>query len=181
MGQRTAIIVKYDNECFDDHKVEVYYNQWGIGRACLANVMGLLYGTFNSIGYKMNLRPANTLDVTEDIKEEALKAVSFDEPKAVGEVMKWCSNNNGGCFIHINDTGSLLKGTFRREIKYAFMLGYEEGGKYNKFCTLSQFVKKVGGKHTDKEFMQLFNATMQYFGAVDYAEEVKKTKKQIAA
>ena len=159
MGQRTAIIVKV-NDGFGKTTTAVFYNSWGIGRAGFANVMGVALGQFNHIYHAEAMHPANTYDVTADIEPDLLKKVGFDNPRAVGEVLKDCDNDNGGCYIQFDYD----KESYDNVMKYAFMLGSEEGGKYDRFCTATEYAQKVG---CDKDFLKLFFQTMEYMHAVD--------------
>lgn len=169
MGQRTAIIVKNNDTRYDRKPtVSVFYNSWGIGRACIANVMGVALGTFNIIHHAESMHPANTYDVTADIDPVMLDKVGFDNPRAVGEVLKECDNNNGGCYVQID-----IDKDGDRIVKYAFMLGMEEGGKYDKFCSFKKYADKVG---CDKDFLPVFSSVMCYMGAVDVGASISKAQ-----
>lgn len=161
MGQRTAIIVKLNNGCSDGHATTaVFYNSWGIGCAGFANVMGIALGALNILYHAERRHPANTADVTADIDPAMLEKVSFDNPRAVGEVLLECDNNNGGCYIEMEYNREKAENV----IKYAFMLGSEEGGKYDRFCPAMEYAEKVG---CPKDFLELFFETMEYMNAVD--------------
>lgn len=167
MGQRTNIIlqVRFNEKKRNTtiNETRVFHCQWGIGRILPKNVMSILHNVQSADlwveGAAKRLCPSGLLDATDEweLKHDDLNALGFDNPKAVGEVMQ-IANNNGGIFLRISQE---LDDKCRRHsaVEYAFMLGYEEGGKYTKFCTKEQFLKKQD-QYIDDDFLKMLNITL---------------------
>lgn len=176
MGQRTNIIlqVRFNDKAWNKttNETRVFYCQWGIGRILPKNVMSILHNVQSADilveGAAKRLCPSGLSDTTDEweLKQDDLNALGFDNPKAVGEVMQM-GNNNGGIFLRISQE---LDEEFHRHttVEYAFMLGYEEGGKYKKFCTKEQFLKKQD-QYIDDNFLKMLNITLDYYEAKDMA------------
>ena len=187
MGQRTTTILKY--EFMDEHRpsdnftaVKVYYHQWGIGRGVPAQMMGILNNQIcNSIWEEEGLKylqPAGTDDETPDLlqqKEYAvlLDEVGFERPDIIGKIMLACGNNNGGVYMHlVRKMNEKLDTTY--DIKYAFLTG--DSVEKGKFVTKEEWLKVEGFEYVDKKFRQLFEDTMDYWGAVDVMSKGKKVE-----
>lgn len=176
MGQRTKIIlqVRFNEKNLNRtiNETRVFYCQWGIGRILPKNVMSILHNVQSADlwvkGAAKRLCPSGLWDATDEweLKQDDLNALGFDNPKAVGEVMR-ISKNNGGIFLCISQE---LDDKYRSHtaVEYAFMLGREEGGKYTEFCTKEQFLKKQG-QYIDDDFLKMLNITLDYYEAKDMA------------
>ena len=175
MGQRTTIILQYVNKYegkFDRTKkynTRVFYHQWGIGRVLPSQLMAILNDTLLVSKYREDfaeqLKPAGCIDLTDEFSEVKgmLDSVTFDRPELAGDILKECGNNNGGIFVRItvDEHGDT------EAIEYAYMLGDEEGGDYRAFCTADEWIKKTGYKYVDKKWRKVYDATVNYFGAVE--------------
>lgn len=167
MGQRTAIVVqRYDKES-NKKETRVFYCQWGIGRIMPAQLLSIINATILVSSYSSNfvdlIKPQGTVDVTDDYNEEELD-VSFSDASKIGVILKGASNNNGGIFVRITTSGKYKE---IEKIEYAYMLGHEEGGRYDKFCKEETWMKKAGYGYIDEEFLKMYNATIKYYGATE--------------
>lgn len=185
MGQRTAIIVQHVNNykyCDEQGKkyTRVFYHQWGIGRILPSQLMSVINATLSVdtyFGYGdcvAKMKPQGTIDCVADewFDEKELKTldkVSFDNPKAVGDILKRTGNNNGGIFVKLTtgEDGSIS------DIEYAYMLGYEEGGDYKSFCTEEEWMSHFP-KYCDKKFKKLYTQMLAYHGAIERANGEEK-------
>ena len=187
MGQRTAIILqhvnkyaaKYDKK--NENNTRVFYHQWGIGRILPSQLLAILNGTISAGSYRTNfaecMKPQGCIDITEDYDESdrrKMAAITFDTPKKAGEIIKGADNNNGGIFIRIttNEDGDT------EAIEYAYMLGYEEGGKYTKFCTAEEWMNKTGFEYIDNGFKAYYYQVLTYFKAEERANGEAKANDQ---
>ena len=175
MGQRTAIVLKYKSKNGENH-TRVFYHQWGIGRITPCHIMSIMYATMSANSYSKDfpscLKPAGMYDNTECFEgeeKELLEKASFETPEIVGNIIKNIDNNNGGAYLEITEGSEIGELHFR----YAFMLGYEEGGDYKSFVTAKEWMKKTGETFVDEDFLKLFDDTMNYFDAKDYVESSK--------
>lgn len=168
MGQRTAIILQVCRKEENKTETAVFYEQWGIGRIMPMELMSILNATITTSYYTRNyaraLRPNGTIDITDDLGE--LPQMDFAHPENIGKVLRDCDNNNGGVFVRITTDGACGIG----EVEFAYMLGYEEGGQYDKFCTFEEWAQKAGGRCINEEFRNYYNTCLSYFGAVEMAK-----------
>lgn len=149
MGQRVNIIVATEDK--KGKRVNVYHDQWGIGRKCLLHLTTLNYAVYN-LSYPYTLTEMNTLDnINKNLFNEYenrydtngvilpgktgnsfpqtvdVPFENFLDPKSVGEfVNKNCDNNNGAMVVHIKNT--MKEGDFMPniEFKFGFLLGSED-------------------------------------------------------
>lgn len=176
MGQRTATILKIDYECQNEKKssTAVFYHSWGIGRVLFAQLQTMLLGM---IGAEPDLessrtandyKPVGTSDITKDYNPTELDGLDFAHPEKIGEVIQNADNNNGGLFLHVR---YIVDENYNETFvpTFAFMLGDEDGGDYKHFCTLEEFAEKVGERYVNEDFLRSVYATLDYFGAIDYA------------
>lgn len=173
MGQRTAIILQHVNKYAakyyktQETNTRVFYHRWGIGRVLPSQLISILNGTLSKSSlyddFSNCIKPQGCSDITEYVEKIDLNALNFDTPQLVGDVLRECDNNNGGIFIRVttDENGNL------ELIEYAYMLGYEEGGDYKAFCTSSEWMDKTGYGRIDKGFRKIYDATIQYFKAVE--------------
>ena len=173
MGQRTAIILQHVNKYAakyyktQETNTRVFYHGWGIGRVLPSQLISILNGTLSEStrnhDFADSIKPQGCQDVTASLDKFNLNALSFDTPKAIGEVLCECGNNNGGIFVRItNDENGQSKA-----IEFAYMLGYEEGGDYMSFCSSGEWMEKTGCGCIDDEFRKIYDSTIQYFKAVE--------------
>lgn len=167
MGQRTAIIVQLVSEQQKRHETRVYHDSWGYGRITPANAMGVMLGT---IGLSIScsdfldcLVPMGVTDVTGQFAEQmgVLNSISFERPELAGEIMQAAGNNNGGVLIRITEVEH-----WRKKIEYAFMLGYEEGGDYKRWCSFGEWCKAFP-ENCEPSFRAVFRKVAGYLGAED--------------
>jgi len=181
MGQRTAIILQVRNKYTAKYNVNkgtetrVFYHQCGIGRVLPSQLISILNGTLSVPYYRdgvaKQLRPQGCSDITDDFNDKErseLDTLTFDTPQKVGEYLNKCDNNNGGLFVRITINEKCEK----ESIEYAYILGYEEGGDYSRFCSGREWMEKTGFGSIDAGFMTIYENTLQYFGA---HERYKKT------
>ena len=178
MGQRTAIILQHVNKYAAKYnktngvETRVFYHQWGIGRILPSHLLSILNGTLSASSYRESfaedIKPQGCLDITGEYGKEERKvmdSITFDTPEKAGDIISKADNNNGGIFVRIttDEGGKMLP------VEYAYMLGYEEGGEYDRFCTAGEWMDKAGFKYTDKKFRRLYDATLKYHGAIERA------------
>ena len=179
MGQRTAIVLIYERDVcslgLSFCTTRVFYNQWGIGRVMPASVMQILNGLACDLPGTARrvegLCPTWSIDDTDNKcysqNPIILERVGFDSPESFGTILRdFESNNNGGVLIHVKVK---YDENFKVDvsIRYAFMLGYEEGGDYKSFCSKETYLEEVGGRFVDEKFRKMFDATLAYWDAED--------------
>lgn len=176
MGQRTAIILQVDRRLAKDNETkrdtQVFYHQWGIGRILPSQLLSMLYATMSiSMAYKEEsaelVKPQGCANITQEYEKATLNALDFTKPQEVGEVLRAAGNNNGGIFVRIT---SSVNDEYEEttKVEYAFMLGGEDGGEYNEFVCVDDWLNTFGD-YIDDTFRNIFYQTLEYFNAVDMA------------
>lgn len=177
MGQRTAIILQHVNKYAakwgnsKEVNTRVFYHQWGIGRVLPSQLLAILNGSLSASDtredFAREIKPQGCIDITNDFTEEErnkMDSITFDTPEAAGDIIRqW--DNNGGLFVRIitSESGETLP------VEYAYMLGAEEGGNYRRFCTGSEWMDKAGGRFADKDWRKIYDAVVNYHGAIERA------------
>lgn len=174
MGQRVAIVFQHVNNYLkkegDPEKVEtrVFYHHWGIGRILPTLLVEILNGSMTGNPERDNfaddIRPNGCADITSQYGGKYFDLVGFDDPEAVGRIIKEADNNNGGLYVRVteNKEGKTI-------VEYAYMLGREEGGNYDRFCTFNEWKEKAGLPYTDRSFLEYYYHAITYFGAIEKA------------
>lgn len=168
MGQRTAIILQHKDNKEKKTNTKVFYCRWGIGRILPSQLLSILYATITEeicSDYARKLCPSGAHDATGCFKQNELNELDFNDPSAIGDVLKDTSNNNGGIFIRLTTSFTHID-----NFEYAYMLGCEEGGDYKEFCSESDWIKKTGRPYINKEFKTIYSKTLKYFGAKEYTK-----------
>lgn len=174
MGQRTAMVVQHHNEQTNTTNTRVFYCQWGNGRIMPSQFASLLNGTLSTSPYDKDylerLKPQGVCDITQEFSDVigVLNSLTFDMVESFGQILKHADNNNGGIFVRITTDNYYVK-----DITYAYMLGYEEGGDYREFCKEATWLRKAGGKFVDKGFKAYYKAITKYFCAREYKKNCK--------
>lgn len=183
MGQRTQIILQRVNKQ-GEKSTQVYFMQWGIGRMMFLHLISLAQADFfrKSWGESADFFKAMQLNHLEDTElldlnehyggedltkiRELLDNCDFDNPKEGAGVVfgKEFANNNGGVFVRATEYENEIKMSKTR-LEYAFMLGYEEGGEYDRWCSADEYA--ASNRHCDEQFMAGFHGLMNHFGAID--------------
>lgn len=179
MGQRTQMIIQRVNNK-GEKRTEVWHLQWGYGRIMYLNLMGLLIQDYFKETFEKDysflngndkIKPAlRPYDITHEFSAEQLNELNeldFSEPAKVGDILRCCNNNNGGCFVRITEDE---KEYHNAHIQFAFMTGYESGGAYDKFVTLEEYAKKEGFEYTKGGFIPMFKKFISYFDIEDMAQ-----------
>ena len=178
MAQRVAIVFQHVNNYlkkeWEPEKVEtrVFYHPWGIGRVLPTLLVGILNGTITGHPERDNfadeITPNGCADITSQYGDKYFDLVGFDDPEAVGQIIKEADNNNGGLYIRVTESKE-----GETTVEYAYMLGREEGGNYDRFCTFNEWKDKAGLPYTDRSFLEYYHHAITYFGAVEKASGVR--------
>lgn len=171
MGQRTALILQHVNNYLTHdggQRVEtrVFYHNWGIGRVLPLQLVEILNSIVTASPYQdtfsKEAQPQGTDDITDQYDSDTLNLAGFDDPEAVGFIIKNASNNNGGLFVRVTES---KEGT--TTVEYAYMLGHENGGNYDRFCTFNEWKEKNGLPYIDRAFLEYYFHAVTYFGAIE--------------
>lgn len=174
MGQRTAIVLQHINKypCKwgrqEERKTRIFYHQWGIGRVLPSQLLSILYGTLSTSPatsyFARYSVPTGCRDITDEYDgQEILNEVDFNNPKAVGEIIKRADNNNGGLFVRITETEDN-----KTVIEYAYMSAKD----YTTYCTFEQWcADNYGKEYIDKAFLKIYTSTLEYFNAKEQKQQ----------
>lgn len=182
MGQRTQIIIQTESNA-GARNTSVYHFQWGFGRVMFLQLFGILLQDY----FKDTFTPGYAFgadiqmigkgrDLSDEFtpeERESLNKLEFDNPRAVGDVLRSCDNNNGGLFVRIKEDKTAYHAA---AISFAFMPGYEEGGNYDRFCTAKEYANFTPS-YSDPDFYNLFDSFCKYFNLVDMAAKPRPEDK----
>lgn len=172
MGQRVAIVLqhinKYPTKFGNPEQTEtrVFYNSWGIGRILPSLFLSILNGMFavtpRERKFAELIKPQGCADITGEFDPSIFELVGFDDPEAVGHIIEESCNNNGGLFVRITESKDC-----ETTIEFAYMLGSDNDGNYDKFCTFNEWKEKNGKDYIDHGFIEYYYHAITYFGAIE--------------
>lgn len=188
MGQRTNIIIVSENKRseLNDNKgkvrVQVYHDQWGIGRKSFLNLINVFNYAYNlpygkdALSVELNTPNiskeydfhydkgvlVNHEEDEDDPKGPELK--TFYTSKGIADfIRRYCDNNNGAIVIYVTTEGERYSdGT---NLKVGWILGWEDCAFYRTYEGDTPVIRSKGDDdygYSEEEFKKYFGYTQKF-------------------